>query len=764
MSKPEILAPAGNLNALKVAINNGADAVYLGIDEFNARGNIENFTLENLSDVINYSHLFGVRIYLTLNILLKDDEFEKAIQIVEEASKAGVDAFIIQDIGLCYVIKQVFPNLEIHTSTQMGIQNLSGAKFAKKLGFKRIVLARETSLDDIEKISKNLDVEIEYFVQGALCVSFSGNCYLCSLLAGASGNRGKCKQFCRLPYSLENDKISRKGYLLSTKDFCMVPRLKDLYDRGVKSFKIEGRARREGYVGQAVKTYRKIVDNDFAYSDNDIDDLKKVYNRGDYIAGYFDNEKIIYSKAQNHIGIKIGQVEKVNNGKKFNEIYLSSTHELKKDDVLKFFINNEEVGIVSVNDVRKIDKSHYVLTTTNVISDKSDVRLIVDSATENEILQSQRKMQVNGRFYAKIGEKAKLELTCLDTKVTVESDEKIELAKTSPLGEDECFNQLSKLGDEFKLANLDIDIENVFLAKSQLNLLRRKGVELLKKEILRNYNIKHNLAQKAEKIEKNIEIFDKNSRKQEIIAFSNCEILDKNDFEKDVLIFKPNYFAKEYLLSYYEKYKDLNVYISLPIIASEGEVEELRRIIDKCKNWGVVANNYYALELTDKDKTIIGEGLNVFNSYAVKFYIEQGYNKIIINNEVQSDQEILSCGGELMFYKSYYPEYMNFKHCPVKNNIGGDCSNCHFENNFVYRLNSNKFSLIRKRIKTCQFVLKSITKVERNFGNKFSPIIEKCSFSIQNKVCTQKSTEEFKRKYFEYYDDVKSHTHKIVDW
>ena len=283
----EILSPAGNFESLKSAVNNGADAVYLGLSDFNARGNIENFTLDNIGMVISYAHLFGVKVYVALNTLIKDEEMSIALNMVKNALEAGVDAFIVQDIGLCYYLRQNFPNIELHASTQMGLQNLEGLQALSDLGFKRVVLARETPLEEVARIKEHLDIEIEYFVQGALCVAFSGNCYLCSLLAGSSGNRGKCKQFCRLPFSLNNDKAKKEGYLLSTKDFCLLPSLKTLAEKGVDSLKIEGRARRPAYVGVATSVYKRAVDNDFNYTKQDVENLKKVYNRGDYINGYF---------------------------------------------------------------------------------------------------------------------------------------------------------------------------------------------------------------------------------------------------------------------------------------------------------------------------------------------------------------------------------------------------------------------------------------------------------------------------------------------
>ena len=725
---PEILAPVSNFTSLKSAINNGADAVYLGLNEFNARANLKNFSLEELEEVVKKAHLFNVKVYLTLNILFKDDEFDKVEEILDKTSTIGVDAFIIQDIGLYYFIKQKYPNLEIHASTQMGIQNFYGAKELKSLGYKRIVLARETPLCDIKEISDKLKIDIEYFVQGALCVSFSGNCYLCSLLAGTSGNRGKCKQFCRLNYTLTNDNKTSQGYLLSTRDFCMLPFLKDLAQSGVISFKIEGRARRESYVGESTKIYKNAVLNDYKYSNEDIISLKKLFNRGDFIPGYFDaNKKIIYNKAQNHIGVEIGKVISVNYGKKFNEIKLLSSHKLNKEDVIKFFIDEKEVGIITVVDFKEFGKGEYVLTTTNKIPNGAKARLIVDSAFEKEILQREKKIEVDLSFSAQIGQKAMLIAKTENCQIKQESENIVQEAKTSPISKEDCFNQLSKLGENYSLKNIEINIENIFMAKSELNELRRKAIKKLTEEILKNYEKNEKLVKKAEKIGKNIDLSQKNIKNQTILAFDNFDLLSKKDFENDILIFKPNNFNKEEIKNIYEKYKNFNVYISLPVIATSKEAELLKDIANDCENWGVVSNNYYSLNFKSKDKTIIGENMNVFNSYAVKFYAEQGYDKIILSNEITAEQNIKNSGTQLFYYSSYYPEYMNFNHCPIKENIGGNCLKCNFKEGYKYKLNNTEFDLIRKRILKCQFVLKANKEKTRVLSDSFSEIVEKRS-------------------------------------
>ena len=209
----EVLAPAGNPECFYAAINNGADAVYLGLSSFNARMRAENFTTSNIRDFIKHAHTFGVKVYITINTLLKDDDFDELVEMVKVLIDAKADAFIVQDYGVAHVLKTCFDGIVLHASTQMGIHNLDGALFAEKLGFSRIVLSRETKLEDIKLIKQHTNLEIEYFVQGALCVAFSGNCYLSSLEKNLSGNEGKCLQLCRLPFT--NNQTGETKYYLS---------------------------------------------------------------------------------------------------------------------------------------------------------------------------------------------------------------------------------------------------------------------------------------------------------------------------------------------------------------------------------------------------------------------------------------------------------------------------------------------------------------------------------------------------------------------
>ena len=262
---PELLVPAGDFECVRAGVQNGADCIYLGANMFSARANAKNFSLDELKNVIEYCKIRNVKTNLTLNTLLTDEEFANAINLAKQAYEFGIDAIIVQDLGLGKYLIDNFPNLEVHASTQMSIHNLEGVLELQKMGFQRVVLSRELSIHEIEYICKNSTVEIEAFVHGALCISYSGQCLASSMIGGRSGNRGKCAQPCRLPYTLfeeTSDKVLKldDGYLLSTRDLCSLEYLPQLIKAGVTCFKIEGRLKSPEYVATVTRVYRKYID------------------------------------------------------------------------------------------------------------------------------------------------------------------------------------------------------------------------------------------------------------------------------------------------------------------------------------------------------------------------------------------------------------------------------------------------------------------------------------------------------------------------
>ena len=283
----ELLSPAGSMDALRAAVQNGANAVYLGYGEFNARRNAKNFTVEELQEAVSYCHIRGVQVHLTLNILLSDREMRQAAEVIRTAAGLGIDAFIVQDPGVVQLCRQIAPSVPVHASTQMSIHSLEGVLQAAELGCSRVVLARELPREEIAFICKNSPVEIEVFVHGALCMCYSGQCWLSSVIGRRSGNRGQCAQPCRLPYGYGRFEESR--YPLSLKDSCLLEYLHELKMMGVASLKIEGRMKRPEYVAIVTRIYRAVLDGK-EVTREDLEQLEEIFSRQGFTQGYYLNQ------------------------------------------------------------------------------------------------------------------------------------------------------------------------------------------------------------------------------------------------------------------------------------------------------------------------------------------------------------------------------------------------------------------------------------------------------------------------------------------
>jgi len=664
----KILSPAGNFESLKMAVFNGADEVYLGINDFNAR-NIDGFTLETLGEAVDFAHIYDVKVLLAINILFSDEELQSALDVVIEAYNLGVDAFIIQDLALAELISKNYPQIEIHASTQMGIHNLEGVQAIEKFGFKRVVLARETPLEEIKRIKENSNIEIEYFAQGALCVSFSGNCYLSSYLCGASGNRGKCKQLCRLPYTFEKDgKILKKGYLLSAKDFNLIKRLKDLKEAGVDVLKIEGRARRPFYVATATREYYKALHNGIINEEN----LKLAFNRN-YTEGYFNGNGNIISNIQNHIGVFVGKITKVNYGKKFNEVFFSSNRKLFPKSSFKVFFSGEESSVFTAYDLKEISKGQYKTTTTQNFKKGDEVWLIVDAKLEDEILKAKKKIPLEIDIFAKLNENIKAELLLDNKKMEVIGDV-CDQAKNQPLTDKDLIDNFNK--NEFFDVKLNIRVlDKVFIQKQVLNEFRRKVFQEVVNLKINKY--KNNLEKINIKIKKNIKKLDN---------FQIIEDLNINLTEEKI-IYSPEEYSLKNILLFIEKCKNENKkpYLDTPNFALEKDIILLKDIISKTKI-SIIANNYYAL--TFDTEIVIGAGLNVYNSLTATIF----------------DKPIITAESNIA-NKAKFP-YMTFRHCPFKNHLNANCSACPYTDGYTYKMDNRKvLTLKRKKLSTCTFYL-----------------------------------------------------------
>lgn len=506
MKKPELLAPAGSMESLISAIEAGCDAVYLSGKRYGARAFANNFSDNELIEAIKYCHIYGVRVYVTVNTIIYENEVEDFISYIDFLHRNNVDAVIMQDLGMIDLIRKLYPNLEIHISTQAHVHNIEGVKFFEGLGIPRVVVARETSIDDIKKIKKECNVDVEVFVHGALCISYSGQCLMSSLIGGRSGNRGACAGCCRLPYDLisDNKVINRDKYLLSTRDLMTLNRVGDLIEAGIDSFKIEGRMKRPEYVFFVVSLYRKAIDSYFEkgyvdVNDADIKELKKLFNR-EFTNGYLFNERyIVNQKRPNHIGIEIGKVINYKNGM----VYIKLTDVLNINDgirivgkkdigqiVTKMIINNKSVSSAKCGDIVCIksdiaDVNSKVLKTTDFVQLNSIDKLINGKS---------RKVLINCSIKLKEGNPVFLEFSdginkCSSTLGLVEKAEK------SPITKDLIIKQISRLGDTvFKIQSLNVEMDdNVFVPVSILNELRRIVIdELISKRIYKINYIKSN--------------------------------------------------------------------------------------------------------------------------------------------------------------------------------------------------------------------------------------------------------------------------------
>jgi putative protease len=342
--KPELLAPAGSWDSFVAALDAGADAIYLGLDAFNARRGAKNFSLQELGRACRLAHLSGRRIYLTLNILISTDEMQDALSTLSDAWRAGIDAVIVQDLGLLARIREELPGLEVHTSTQMNLHNRAGVALARRLGASRVTLARELTLDELADLARE-GLDLEVFAHGALCVCYSGQCLMSSLIGRRSANRGMCAQPCRLSWQLVDERgqeLATPGeHLLSPKDLCTIDLLPQLMDAGVASLKVEGRMKSPSYVSTVCRTYRDCIDRAFEHpstyvvTDDERSALEEAFSRG-FTTAYFEGESgpamMSFQRANNR-GTLVGRVGSIAHGR----VELSLTRGIARDDVLEFW-------------------------------------------------------------------------------------------------------------------------------------------------------------------------------------------------------------------------------------------------------------------------------------------------------------------------------------------------------------------------------------------------------------------------------------------
>lgn len=511
----ELLAPAGNMECLHAAVKAGADAVYLGAGHFNARRGADNFSLENLAEACDYAHLRGVKIYLTLNTVVLPSELPDALELARQAYRYGVDAFIVQDIGISIELSRIMSDAEVHVSTQMNIHDEDGLRAAAALGATRVTLARELSLAEIARLhelAEELGVELESFAHGALCICYSGQCFMSSLVGGRSANRGRCAQACRLPYELHNRALRKTldapgEHLLSPKDLCTANLIPELLQAGVASLKIEGRMKSPEYVQAVVGVYRAVIDRveaavardgidsvvasdvpELRASEEEMNTLSEAFSRGfttAYLKGKRGNEIMSYGRPNNR-GVFVGRVAKVREGL----VFIDPETELHAGDLIEFWTNRGH--FVHAIGEFKTDRAGRVFFPVERAVGKGDrvfrVRNAEAAFVDDDKLPS---VAVSAHAELHIGQPALLTFTADagSASVTVEGPE-VEAARTKAITEEEVREHIDRMGTTpFYLSSLEIDMdEGVGMGFSVLHKLRARAAEELQGAILAQYH------------------------------------------------------------------------------------------------------------------------------------------------------------------------------------------------------------------------------------------------------------------------------------
>ena len=635
----ELLAPAGSMESFYAAVNSGADSVYLGGKLFNARQNSQNFDNEEMKHIIRYAHNKGVKVYVTLNIVLKDTEIADALNYASFLYDNDVDAVIVQDMGFLYLIRKFIPGLSVNMSTQAAIYDEYGVKFFEEYDVNKVIMARELSIAELKETLKNTDTELEIFIHGALCTSYSGQCYMSSFLGGRSGNRGKCAQPCRLSYSFydkktneENDELGTIP-VLSMKDFNAGKSIAELIDAGIKTFKIEGRMKGPEYTSAVVEYYRQIIDNHLSDSKSDVENLEKraisTFSRG-YTNGYLKPSPEDEMFARTSSGVKGDDIEEI--------------EEETKDKAQEF--------------------SRF------------------------------RRNKITFEITLKIGEQAVLKAYDGKNEVVVKSDEVCETSIKNPATDEIITEQLGKLGNTiYELEKLDIiKDENVFIRKSTLNQLRREATDIFYENGAVLYDreetgsIPHNKIFSFEQNNKNI----KPKISLKINSNEETSLIDKVKVKRVYVPFNLDMEAARNI-------ETDEKYLWIPNIVSKADYSMFKKNMKLYEEifHGVCVNNagsFYFFKENSSLKIHCGPFFNIINTFSAELLKGKGAESFTFSIEANiRDMESIAKNSSLKteIVSHAYSQLMVMKNCPmslVKNckNLQ-DCDKCEYKDKFMLK-------------------------------------------------------------------------------
>ncbi|WP_414714919.1 DUF3656 domain-containing U32 family peptidase [Sporomusa sp.] len=721
----ELLAPVGTKEALVAAVEGGADAVYLGGKMFGARHYAPNFTDDELAEAVRFAHLRGVMVYITVNTLLDESELPALVDYLRYLYKIGVDAIIVQDLGVAVIAKEVVPALPLHASTQMTAHNLEGVHFLADMGFKRVVLARELPLKDIEYICKNCTVDIETFIHGALCISYSGQCLMSSMIGGRSGNRGRCAQPCRLPYTLVdtngNDVLSQADageYLLSPKDFNTIEVLPELIKAGVASFKIEGRMKRPEYVAVVVDAYRRAIDSyvanrdEYGISEQDKKDLAQIFNRDFTTAHLYgkNGRNMMSDRRPNNRGVRVGRVLSYQAAGKVAVIKLDEP--LAVGDIIEFWV---KVG-------GRVNVTVHTMTVDGAAVTEAQANTAVAIPVSAPVRDNDRVFKV---FDAKLMERARLYFSRaeavrripVDVTVTVEEGKPMviamqdtegftgqaetafiaEKALKRPLTPDSVAKQIERLGTTvFALNKLDCHIQGeVMVPISEINDARRRAVEQLEAARLARFD------RTALPKDKSIGALLPQVRtasqgnKPELVV--NVDAVDKLkaavDNGADIVMFGGECFGKRSLSS--EDYHNAAAYVrqhgrkivfNTPRLVHQSQMAEIKEsavLFNDIKPHAISVGNIGTLHLLKELVTVPLHGdypLNIYNSVTAKYLSDLGLASLTLSPELNFAQVEELAGKTLAQMECLVHGYLTLMisdYCMPGSFLGGqDIRNC----------------------------------------------------------------------------------------
>ena len=703
-AKPELLSPAGDFECVRAAVNNGCDAVYIGGKNFSARQYAGNFDLTEIEQVCDYCHVRNVKVYVAVNTIYKENELKGLLTYVSSLSRIGVDALIMQDLGAAMLIKERF-SIPINASTQLTTNSLEEAQALVDYGFSRVILSRELCIGEIKNIAENCTGEIETFVHGALCVSYSGQCIMSSMLGGRSGNRGRCAQTCRLPYSMYNgyDRI-KDGYLLSTKDIQTVTVLPELMEAGISSFKIEGRMKSPEYVAGVTGIYRKYIDmyfekpEDYSVDQSDFKALLQLFNRGGFSTGYYNTHSgssMMSVDRPKSWGVKAGIVDRFDKNR--GRVFIRTREPLFPGDGIEIWTQEEPHTGSNINKASRAGET-IDIAVKGSISKNDVVYKTRDKHLDDELKRTYEKDIRTKDVYAhaifREGSPASLKLYDKEGHSAYVTGDIVSRAEKQPMDKDKIERQLKKTGGTpFNISDIEIETsENIYIGISSLNKLRRDAVEELERKIISAS--KRNLEK-----EKPLPVPARNSfvRDKQL----NIQVNNILQFEAavtfegiNIIYFELGKDLGENLSYCVEKCHDkgIKLYAVMPRVYRQysrkifGDI--LESVLKSDANGLLVRSYGQFMEMKDCGKEIaVDYSTNVFNSADLRFWESHGAQSICLSPElnVQEINSFADSKTELLAY-GHLP-LMTTNQCPVGAYAGGkEDKTCHMFNSFFDRM------------------------------------------------------------------------------